>query len=152
MTAEIRAATAVDLGSVETLVASAYGGYVARIGRKPGPMLDDYASFIAQGRVSVLEDGRRIVGLVVLIPESEAMLLDNVAVDPTAQGLGYGRMLLEFAERTAVDAGYQTLRLYTHEMMVENIALYTRIGFAETHRAEEKGLRRVFMAKRLPTK
>ena len=33
--------------------------------------------------------------------------------------------------------------------MTENIALYSRIGYAETHRIEEKGLRRVYMAKPL---
>ena len=33
--------------------------------------------------------------------------------------------------------------------MTENIALYSRIGYVETHRAEEKKLRRVYMAKRL---
>ncbi|WP_165614469.1 hypothetical protein [Paraburkholderia ginsengiterrae] len=30
-----------------------------------------------------------------------------------------------------------------------DIALYSRIGYTETHRAEEKGLKRVFMVKRL---
>ena len=33
--------------------------------------------------------------------------------------------------------------------MTENIALYSRIGYVETHRAEENGLRRVYMSKRL---
>jgi hypothetical protein len=33
--------------------------------------------------------------------------------------------------------------------MTENIALYGRIGYAETHRATEKGLNRVYMAKPL---
>ena len=77
------------------------------------------------------------------------MLLDNVAVSPEAQGRGYGRMLLKFAEDSAAEAGYDSIRLYTNEAMVENIALYARIGFIETHRAEEKGLRRVYMTKPL---
>ena len=77
------------------------------------------------------------------------MLLDNIAVSPGAQGLGYGRALLEFAERGALDAGYESIRLYTNEAMVENIALYSRIGFVETHRIEEKGLRRIYMVKPL---
>jgi hypothetical protein len=33
--------------------------------------------------------------------------------------------------------------------MRENIELYTRIGYLETHRVEEKGLRRVYMTKQL---
>ena len=55
--------------------------------------------------------------------------------------------MLEFAERAAVDAGYRSIRLDTNEVMTENIALYTRIGYSETHRVEEKGLRRVYMIK-----
>lgn len=77
------------------------------------------------------------------------MLLDNVAVAPEAQGTGLGRRMLAFAERAAVEAGYGTINLYTNEAMTENIALYTRLGYAETHRAEEKGLRRVYMRKPL---
>ena len=77
------------------------------------------------------------------------MLLDNVAVAPAAQGLGLGRRLLEFAEHTAVALGYRYIRLYTNEAMTENIALYSKIGYSETHRAEEMGLRRIYMTKLL---
>ncbi len=150
MTVSIRLAAPADRSVVETIVADAYRGYIARIGREPGPMLDDYAAQIEQGRVYLLEQGGAIQGLVVLIPEDGAMLLDNVAVRPDAQGRGFGRVLVEFAQQQAIAAGHPTLRLYTHERMVENIALYRRLGFVETHRAEEKGLRRVFMSKRLP--
>jgi len=31
----------------------------------------------------------------------------------------------------------------------ENIALYSRLGYVETHRAEEKGYSRIYMEKRL---
>lgn len=77
------------------------------------------------------------------------MLLDNVAVDPIRQGSGVGRKLLAFAEQAALKAGYRSIRLYTNEAMTENIALYARIGYVETHRGEEKGLRRVYMTKQL---
>lgn len=146
----IRLATSSDRSAVEALVEAAYGHYVARIGRKPGPMLDDYGALIGQGRAHVLEAGGSLVGLLVLIPEEETMLLDNIAIAPDAQGRGHGRRLLEFAEAEARAAGYGAIRLYTHEKMVENIALYGRIGYAETHRGEEKGLRRVYMVKPLP--
>jgi ribosomal protein S18 acetylase RimI-like enzyme len=75
------------------------------------------------------------------------MLLDNVAVAPAAQGSGLGRKMLEFAEAEAVEAGYRSIRLYTNEAMTENIELYTRMGYSETHRVEEKGFRRVYMSK-----
>ncbi len=78
------------------------------------------------------------------------MLLDNVAVAPACQGQGLGRAMLQFAERAAIASGYRSIRLYTNEAMIENIRLYSRIGYVEAHRAEEKGLRRVYMTKTLP--
>ena len=88
-------------------------------------------------------------GLLVLIPEADAMLLDNVAVHPSAQGRGLGRQMMMFAEQAARDAGYKAIRLYTNAMMTENIALYARVGYVETHRGVEKGLHRVYMTKKL---
>ncbi|AWM89285.1 GNAT family N-acetyltransferase [Microvirga sp. 17 mud 1-3] len=143
----IRQAGPEDRAAIEAIVEAAYAPYIPRIGRKPGPMLDDYEILIADGRVHVLVDGGIVRGLVVLIPDGDALLLDNVAVDPRAQGRGYGRMLLNFAEAEARRTGVRTLRLYTNEAMTENIALYGRLGFVETHRAVEKGLRRIYMTK-----
>ena len=142
-----RVATAGDRPAIEAIVRAAYSPYVSRIGRKPGPMLDDYDALIREGRVYVVGRGGAVNGVLVLIPGQDAMLLDNVAVAPDAQGSGVGRAMLEFAEKAARDAGYGTVRLYTNEAMTENLGLYAKIGYAETHRAEEKGLRRVYMAK-----
>lgn len=149
MARNIRLARLADCLAIETIIAAAYARYVPQIGRKPAPMLDDYAALIKAERVYVLEDDDLVRGLLVLIPEDGAMLLDNVAVSPDAQGAGLGRILLEFAERVARDAGYSLIRLYTNEVMTTNIALYSRIGYTETHRAEEKGLRRIYMTKQL---
>lgn len=149
MTGPIRAATEEDLPAVEAVVRAAYSPYVPRMGQKPGPMLDDYATLIRERRVHVISNDGAVQGVLVLLPEKEAMLLDNVAVAPAAQGTGLGRKLLEFAEQAARTAGYSSIRLYTHETMTENIQLYSRIGYSETHRAEEKGFRRVYMTKRL---
>jgi ribosomal protein S18 acetylase RimI-like enzyme len=145
----IRLASNEDRLSIEAIIAAAYGHYVQRIGRKPGPMFDDYAALIEEQRVHVLDNDGEIDGILVLIPEEESMLLDNVAVSPRAQGQGLGRKLLEFAEQSALGAGYRSIKLYTHEATTENIALYSRIGYIETHRAEEKGLRRIYMTKLL---
>jgi N-acetylglutamate synthase-like GNAT family acetyltransferase len=94
-----RPATRGDLAAVQEVVHAAYGKYVPRLGRKPVPMLDDYRTLIEAGRVHVVEHDGAVKGVVVLIPEEDAMLLDNVAVAPTAQGLGLGRTMLAFAER-----------------------------------------------------
>ncbi|WP_213941624.1 GNAT family N-acetyltransferase [Pseudomonas sp. dw_612] len=143
----IRPATFEDIAQIEAIVEAAYSPYIERIGRKPAPMLDDYASQVLARRVHVLAHEQALFGFVVLIDTEEYLLLDNIAVSPAVKGQGLGRQLLEFAERHAREAGYPTIRLYTNEAMSENIALYTRRGYVETHRVEENGLRRVHMSK-----
>jgi len=83
----------------------------------------------------------------VLLAELDHLLLDNVAVDPAAQGTGLGRALIAFAEAEARRRGYAEMRLYTHETMTENIALYSRTGWTETGRGEQNGFARVFFRK-----
>jgi GNAT superfamily N-acetyltransferase len=143
----IRAGEAGDLVAIERIVAAAYGKYVARMGKKPGPMLDDYAAHIADATLSVITLENDIAGLIVLCPEAECLLLDNVAVDPAMQGHGLGRALMEFAQAEAKRQGFARLRLYTHVSMTENIALYARLGWRETHRGAQDGYDRVFFEK-----
>ncbi len=145
----IRIARHHDAPVVRDVVDAAYTHYTARIGKLPGPMLDDYARRIADGQTWVMEDGGRIVGVLVLEETQSGFLLDNVAVSPGCQGKGHGRALVEFAEAEARRRGYDAIHLYTHALMAENIALYHRIGFIETHRVREKGYDRVYMAKQL---
>ena len=146
----IRRAGPGDRAAVEAIVYAAYSIYVERIGKPPGPMLDDYVRLIEENAVSVLEmpDGV-IAALIVLLPRSDHLLLDNVAVRPDRQGKGIGRRLVAFAEGEARRHGHAELRLYTHQTMTENIALYVRLGFEETGRGYEAGYNRVFMTKRL---
>ncbi len=146
----IRTARATDRAAVEAVVDTAYSHYVERIGKPPGPMLDDYAALIDAGAVSVLEDADRVIAaVIVLIPKDGHLLLDNVAVRPDRQGKGFGRALIAFAETEARRLGFAELRLYTHEKMTENIAIYTRLGFEENGRGREAGYDRVFMRKRI---
>jgi len=148
--AVIRRAKPEDRAAVEAIVREAYSIYVERIGKPPGPMLDDYARLIADGVVSVLEDAdAAIAAIIVLLAKPDHLLLDNIAVRPDRQGQGLGRQLIAFAEAEARRLGFMELRLYTHETMTENIALYTRLGFAETGRGHDAGYDRVFMTKRL---
>src|SRR5260370_9300856 len=146
----IRRATPDDRTEVEAIVHATYSVYVDRIGKPPGPMLDDYGRLIADGAVSVFAapDGV-LAGLIVLVPASDHLLLDNVAVRPERQGEGIGRRLIAFAESEACRLGYRELRLYTHEKMSENIAVYLRLGFAETGRGRQAAYDPVFMTQRL---
>jgi GNAT superfamily N-acetyltransferase len=145
----IRLASAEDVDPVRIVVDAAYGHYVARIGKPPGPMLDAYTTRIADRQVWVLEDDGQIVGILVLEQGPQGLLLDNIAVLPDRQGRGFGRALIEFAEAETLRRGFGEIHLYTHALMSENIALYRGIGFVETHRVNEKGYDRVYMTKRL---
>jgi ribosomal protein S18 acetylase RimI-like enzyme len=60
-----------------------------------------------------------------------------------------GRYLLELAEDKARAAGFDSIYLYTQEVMTENQALYERIGYVEYARRTEIGLNRIYMRKRL---
>jgi ribosomal protein S18 acetylase RimI-like enzyme len=85
----------------------------------------------------------------VLLPQPDHLLLDNIAVRPDRQRRGFGRRLIGLAESEARRRGYSEIRLYTHETMTENIALYRRLGFVETGRGHQSGYDRVFMSKPL---
>lgn len=148
--AVIRHSQPEDRAAVEAIVRDAYSIYIPRIGKPPGPMLDDYEKLIADGVVNVLvEDDGGIAAIIVLLAKPDHLLLDNIAVSPNHQGQGFGRQLIGFAEAEARRLGFAELRLYTHERMTENIALYRRLGFVETGRGHEAGYDRVFMTKPL---
>jgi GNAT superfamily N-acetyltransferase len=146
----IRRARGDDCAVIEMIVSAAYSVYIERIGKPPGPMLDDYARRIAEGAVHVLEEADgALAAIIVLLVKIGHLLIDNVAVRPDRQGHGLGRALIAFAEAEALRNGLTELRLYTHAKMTENIALYTRLGFVATSRSHEAGYDRVFMRKRI---
>jgi ribosomal protein S18 acetylase RimI-like enzyme len=145
----IRAATAADVSVIGQIVEQAYRHYIDRIGKPPGPMLDDYAARVSAGVVWVIAEGCAVAGVIVLVPKPEYLLLDNIAVARARQGSGLGRRLLAFAEAEAVRRGYREIRLYTHRTMTENQRLYAAIGYEEIGRRSEAGYERVFMRKPL---
>ncbi len=147
--AAIRHAVPADVPVLRAIAAQAYQRYVPRIGRVPAPVEADYDAVVDRGEAYVAVGEAGILGLIVLVPEDGYLLLENVAVLPSAQGQGIGARLLGFADSTARDLGLPEVRLYTHETMTENQAYYARHGYVLTHRAEQDGYRRVFFTKLL---
>lgn len=135
--------------ALRDLVRAAYAKYIPRLGREPAPMNDDYAARIGAGQAWVLEEDGEFLGALILEDEPGALLLYNIAVSPQAQGRGVGKRLIAFTEAEARRRGYGLLRLYTNELMIENVAMYPRLGFTETHRGSEAGHRRVYFEKRV---
>jgi ribosomal protein S18 acetylase RimI-like enzyme len=146
--AEPRQATASDLPAICEVIRTAYARYSDRMDRPPAPVLADYNAAVQAGQVWVL--GEPVAGVLVLDDDHDGLLVENVAVRPTAQGVGLGRALMEFAERHARARGLRRLALYTNEVMVENLAFYAKLGCRETARRTDDGYRRVFMEKLLP--
>jgi N-acetylglutamate synthase-like GNAT family acetyltransferase len=143
----IRGATIADLPAIQGVITDAYTKYIERIGRPPAPMTADYAAALDRSRVWVLESDDAIVGVLVTEERADHLLLETVAVAPSAQGTGGGRLLLDRAESDAVELGLTEVRLYTNEAMTENLSYYPRHGYRETGRATEDGFRRVYFSK-----
>lgn len=141
----IRAARTADLAAVRRIARAAYALYVPRIGREPAPMVADFAAAITAGRVWVAGDP--ITGFVVAYPRDDHWHLENVAVEPAAQGAGLGRALIAHAEAVARAAGARAMELYTNAKMIENQKLYPNLGYTETGRSMEDGFERVFYCK-----
>ena len=131
------------------LAQRAYGIYIERIGRRPGPMDDDYGEKVRDACVYVADDEDRVVGLIVLIEAPDHLLIENVAVEPDRQHSGIGRALLNLAEIHARERGLTELRLYTNVVLVDNIRLYTRFGYRETGREITSRFERVNFSKHL---
>ena len=145
----IRPAVEGDVPAIEALVREAYAMYVPRIGREPAPVTADHAGLVAAGRTSVVEADGEVAGVIVLIPGGDHLLVENVAVAPNVQGRGLGRKLMAFAERRAAELGMAELRLYTNQLMTENLALYPALGYTETGRRVEDGFARIYFSKRI---
>ncbi|WP_423445879.1 GNAT family N-acetyltransferase [Kocuria sp. KSNUG] len=146
---ELRRACAADVGQIHAVVAAAYEPYRARMDRRPAPLTADYEALVASGCVTVAVRAGEVLGVLVTVPHPDHLHVDNVAVDPAAQGTGVGRRLLECAEGQARDLGLDELRLYTNAAMTENLEYYPRRGYRETGRRLDEGFERVFFSRRL---
>lgn len=143
----LRRALTSDADAVHELVQRSYGAHVARIGRRPAPMDQEYASVLGATDSWVMELDGRVVGVLVTRPADDHLLIENVAVAPELQGRGIGGRLLAVAEDHAAACGRPEVRLYTNQAMTENLAFYPRHGYRETGRAEQDGFGRVFFSK-----
>ena len=146
----IRPAVAADEAAVRGCAEAAYAQYVAAIGRKPAPMVADFAGQIGDGVVHVAEGAdSTVLGFIVFFPRGEHMFLENVAVADDAAGQGIGRALIGFCEAEARRLGLASVQLYTNEKMAANLSIYPHLGYAETDRRTEDGFNRVYFEKRV---
>ena len=79
---------------------------------------------------------------VFLTPKKGRLYLGKLAVDPAFQGQGLGRRLVKLAEERARALGFAVLELETRVELVENHAVFRRLGFIETGRKAHPGFDR----------
>ena len=147
----IRLAIPSDAASCQKIAEAAYGKYVVRMGKKPAPMVADFANHIISDTVFILHEGEIIVGYAILIETSDGTLLDNIAIAENQQGKGLGRRLIDHVETFLLSRGTRSYELYTNIHMTENLTWYPALGFYETRRVTEKGFQRVYFRKDLST-
>jgi len=134
--------------AIRDLTLRAYAKWVPITPRKPRPMTADYDLALREHRFDCLWDGDRLVGLIETVPEGDALLIVNVAVEPDRQGRGLGVRLMRHAEAVAGEAGLSGTRLYTNKLMAANIALYEALGYAfEKETVHDHGVVAVHMTR-----
>ena len=131
-TAKIRRAYPGDADAVQRISSDAYiPPCTAVLGTVPKPAIENYGPRIERGEVWILEIKGEPTGIAVLEENTEYLLIYSIAVRPEAQRKGYGRALLDFADRRAIELGLCEVRLYTNEQMERNLRLYRQHGFIE---------------------
>jgi ribosomal protein S18 acetylase RimI-like enzyme len=128
MTRQTRRAGPEDVPAIRDLVDAAYGKWVSMIGRKPWPMTVDYSVAVNQHDIQLLHIDGRLAGLIETIRDAD-FVVENLAVSPGFQKQGIGDALLRQAEQAAASLGYASVRLYTNQRFIENIAFYERRGY-----------------------
>jgi GNAT superfamily N-acetyltransferase len=155
----LRRADPGDEAVLTVLLAASFEDYVKGLGReRPGP----YAWMterIGSGDITVVEndEDHRPVGMSAIARDADAgtLTIDMLAVEPTMQGQGVGRLLMENAEAQARAAGLHRLLLHTVAKYDHLVKYYERFGFSVTHHGPrpkgDDGHPRAFLAKTLTT-
>jgi GNAT superfamily N-acetyltransferase len=126
----IRRAGPADVADVRELTRSAYAKWIPVIGREPTPMLADHDQDVREHMIDLLFVGARLVALIETVAKTDHLLIESVAVAPPFQGRGYGRLLLDHAERVAASLRLPELKLYTNKQFATNVELYGHLGYA----------------------
>ncbi|HEY6735187.1 MAG TPA: GNAT family N-acetyltransferase [Roseiarcus sp.] len=146
---EIRPAVLEDAAGIRALTRAAYAKWVALIGREPLPMQADYERAVAEHTIDLLIVDDALAGLVETIVRPDHLWIENVAVAPEQQGRGFGRLLLDHAERRAIHAGRPEIRLLTNQAFAANLELYARRGYIVNRTEPFRGGTTVHMSKRI---
>lgn len=147
----IRKAGPEDAALVRGVTRRAYAKWVAVIGREPMPMTVDYEKAVLTSEIQILSFDDVPVALVVLERKPDSIYIDNLAVEPDAQGKGYGRHLLQHIEDVARREGVKTITLLTNAAFASNVSFYEANGFVIDRTEPFMGGTTVYMSKVVTT-
>lgn len=131
-------ATMNDARDLNALACRSYSDFIPVMDAVPAPMLADNHALVRDHEVWVKRVDSKLLGSIALIERTDHLLIESIAVDPTHQGGGIGRFLLDFAKIRASELGFGAIRLYTNVLMTRNRDWYLREGFEETGQ-EQRG-------------
>lgn len=80
-----------------------------------------------------------LVGCAFVKPDGNALYVGKLAIDPSCQWQGIGKLLLAEAERRAVERGLPALILQTRVELSENHRAFARVGFVKTGETAHDG-------------
>ena len=147
MTFSLVNAKAEDAPFVRKCARLAYAHYVERMGREPAPMIADFEKAIAERQVDILNFDAQQAGYAITFARGDHLFVENVAILPALQGKGLAGALFKELENRTRSMELAAIELYTNEKMLENLGLYTHLGFKEIERRIEDGFHRVYFRK-----
>jgi ribosomal protein S18 acetylase RimI-like enzyme len=118
-----------DAETVRALTHAAYAKWVPVIGRKPKPMNADYEHAVRAHIIELAYLDGELAGLIEVIPASDHLLLENLAVAPAHQRKGIGHRLMAHVEALARVQGLPVVRLYTNKAFATNLEFYKKLGY-----------------------
>jgi ribosomal protein S18 acetylase RimI-like enzyme len=118
-----------DAAAVRQLTRDVYSKWVPVIGREPLPMKADYDKAVAEHWVDLVEREGQLIALIEMIPKSDHLYVENVAVSEAHQGKGLARLLLDHAADLARASRLPEIRLLTNKAFASNVSLYEHLGF-----------------------
>src|SRR5262249_46296314 len=119
------------------------------LGVEPLPLLADYAEVFSKYEVWLAEGTDGLAGVLILELRPDDLLLWSVAAAPAMRGTGVGKRLLAATEARARGLGRRCVRLYTGEVLADNIAWYERHGYVRERIEQLDDRRLVHLAKHL---
>lgn len=103
-----------------------FQGFAEELAKLPG----DYAR--PAGRLALVSEGNEVVGCGALRPlRSDVCEMKRLYVRPAFRGKGVGGAMIDAMISSALEIGYQSMRLDTLPSMATAIAIYRSLGFRE---------------------